>query len=1036
NAQGQPWYLVAQIKDISDRKRAEEVLLKSEQRLRQQQVGLIELAESPVFYNGDLSAALRLLTCQGAKILGIERVSVWFYDADRTKICLDNLYERSTQQHSSGIELLAKDYPTYFKALETDEIIAADDARGDYRTREFSDRYLIPVGITSMLDIPIRSGGKTVGVICHEHVGSLRNWTIEEQNFASYLSHLASLAIEARDRLRAEVALLYQVKKDRLVGRISRAFLDRDLDSAINFSLGAIGKFTRSDRSCFFRYCEHHFCLTHAWCGDGSDPLDKARQDISVETSPWFHNQIIAGKPFQIPNVAALPAEAIAEKAEFERHSIESLLNVPILHAGKVVGSLGLDAVSAFKTWSSEEIDLLKLVGKLIAIAIARQEAESALRVSEERLQLALEGSGDGLWDWNIATGEVYFNPRWFEMLGYEADELTASFNTWEVLLHPDDKPWVIDVLQAHLKDSSVPYAFDYRLRSQSGQWKWIANYGKVVARDRDGNPLRITGTNRDITERKHREEILRNIALGVSAEIGEAFFQSLVQYLTKALGIEYTFIAELVEPESVRVGVARLKDVACPKDSRIRTIAGYGDGRVIENFEYALAHTPCENVVGQQLRVYPRDIQDLFPLDPALKDIGVQSYLGVPLFNSENRPLGLIAVLSRKPLYDTQLMEEILTIFAVRASSELERQKAEAQLHRQNRRSQLFAEIALKIRRSLQLDEILQTTVTEVQQLLGAERVLILRLESVGVVRVVKEAVQPEWLSVIERGLTDDCLSPEYQKKYRQGRIYSIPDVDNSHNVPDCLIDFLREYQVKSKLVIPVLLQEELWGMIVVHQCSQAREWSAFEIDLLEQLANQVGIALAQSQSQERFRSLIENASDLITLLDTRGVVCYASPSVGQLLRTAPDELLGQTFVNWLHEEDRHKAAEIFTSALNEPETALCVELRWQQREGDWRVFESLAKQYRDSTGFVGVVVNFRDLTERLKIEEMRRDLERERELSALKLRFFSMASHEFRTPLSIILMAAQVLENSSPEWLDAKKCGISTAFKMPLKA
>ncbi|BDI20349.1 hypothetical protein ANSO36C_61510 [Nostoc cf. commune SO-36] len=139
-----------------------------------------------------------------------------------------------------------------------------------------------------------------------------------------------------------------------------------------------------------------------------------------------------------------------------------------------------------------------------------RKQAEQALRNSEERLQMALEGSGGGLWDWNIITNEDYLSPRWLEMLGYEKGELPDDFSGWERLIHPDDKVWVMERLNAHLQDDSVSYKFEYQMLTKSGEWKWIANHGKVVSRDQQGNPLRMAGIHHDVTDRKQAELALR----------------------------------------------------------------------------------------------------------------------------------------------------------------------------------------------------------------------------------------------------------------------------------------------------------------------------------------------------------------------------------------------------------------------------------------------------------------------------------------------------------------------------------------------
>ncbi|MDX2241982.1 MAG: PAS domain-containing protein [Leptolyngbyaceae cyanobacterium bins.302] len=137
------------------------------------------------------------------------------------------------------------------------------------------------------------------------------------------------------------------------------------------------------------------------------------------------------------------------------------------------------------------------------------RERTRSLSQSEERLQLALDASGEGLWDWDVKSGSVYLNARYQEMLGYTPNELVMNLDVWENLIHPDDRTWAIERLQAHLKDRSVRYAFDYRLRCKSGEWKWVANYGKVVAYDRQGKPLRVIGIHTDISDRKATETAL-----------------------------------------------------------------------------------------------------------------------------------------------------------------------------------------------------------------------------------------------------------------------------------------------------------------------------------------------------------------------------------------------------------------------------------------------------------------------------------------------------------------------------------------------
>lgn len=194
-------------RDISQQKQLEREQQRTEGLLRRIQTGLSELAKSPQIYGGNIQDAFRTITRVATECLHVERVSIWFFTQDRSAIHCADLYQLAIREHSQGIVLMANDYPKYFKELDLERIVAADDAQTDPRTAEFTGAYLDPLGITSMLDVPIRSEGKMIGVICHEHIGPRRRWTLEEQHFAASVANTVALAIEAADRRKVEQAL-------------------------------------------------------------------------------------------------------------------------------------------------------------------------------------------------------------------------------------------------------------------------------------------------------------------------------------------------------------------------------------------------------------------------------------------------------------------------------------------------------------------------------------------------------------------------------------------------------------------------------------------------------------------------------------------------------------------------------------------------------------------------------------------------------------------------------------------------------------
>jgi len=134
--------------------------------------------------------------------------------------------------------------------------------------------------------------------------------------------------------------------------------------------------------------------------------------------------------------------------------------------------------------------------------------AEAAVRESEERLDLALKGADLGLWDWNVQTDEMILNECWTNIFGHTKEKFEPTLEGWERLVHPDDLPWVSEVLDAFLQGKSS-YDLEYRARTKSGEWVWVLDRGKIMEWDTHGKPLRAVGTLMDITDRKRMESAL-----------------------------------------------------------------------------------------------------------------------------------------------------------------------------------------------------------------------------------------------------------------------------------------------------------------------------------------------------------------------------------------------------------------------------------------------------------------------------------------------------------------------------------------------
>ena len=188
---------------MDDLRTAADSLEASGRRLAAQSDALTELTTRYTNPGEHFEDRLRSILDISARALRVERLSMWEFDDQHTLIRCVGLYHRAGDRYESGSVLYRHDFPAYFDAIDRERVVAAGDARTDSRTSEFRDAYLDPNGIGAMLDVPLQRDNRRLGVLCAEHVGGARPWTVDEQNFGISVGNLIVVAIAEEQRRQA-----------------------------------------------------------------------------------------------------------------------------------------------------------------------------------------------------------------------------------------------------------------------------------------------------------------------------------------------------------------------------------------------------------------------------------------------------------------------------------------------------------------------------------------------------------------------------------------------------------------------------------------------------------------------------------------------------------------------------------------------------------------------------------------------------------------------------------------------------------------
>ncbi|NCP86957.1 MAG: hypothetical protein CO094_01870 [Anaerolineae bacterium CG_4_9_14_3_um_filter_57_17] len=493
---------------------------------------------------------------------------------------------------------------------------------------------------------------------------------------------------------------------------------------------------------------------------------------------------------------------------------------------------------------------------RILRYLTEQERIADELRLSEARYRHLVELSPAGIaihQDGKIA----FVNPAVLKLLGVNAPAQLVG-QTMMQFVHPDSQALVRERI-AHMVTSGQP--------APAADEKLVRPDGSVIDVQLASAPMNFGGKPafqvliHDQTRQKRLERALQFIEKGVSARMGQAFFQSAVTQLASALEADVVFIGEYL-----------------PGVERVRTIAVCADGSPADNFEYDLAGAPCANVINRELCCYPSGVADLFPLDEGLRTLQVDGYLGMPLRTAERAPSGILVALYRRPISDPEFARSVVQIFASRLEVEVERDRVLRDLRESEARLEaVFKNIPFEMWVS---DEngccVMQNPVSE-----------------------------QYWGTLIGKFPDDAPVASETQRMWHTKNLSVL-----SGQVVRMTQTIQREQQMlyMECIMAPIHVEEKITGLVGVNIDITDRHNT--ELQLREALN-------ALQESQARLNAIFENIPFDLWLADTHGVTILQNPvslaiwgkNIGKHIidMNAPEELKTQ----WLENNRRVLAGE-----------------------------------------------------------------------------------------------------------------------------
>lgn len=444
-----------------------------------------------------------------------------------------------------------------------------------------------------------------------------------------------------------------------------------------------------------------------------------------------------------------------------------------------------------------------------------QKQVELALRESEARFREIAEAVPVVFFVYSADLSQsLYKSPQSEKIWSYTAEEFRRKPDLWKDTIHPEDLP---RVLQAAARATQEAQQITYRIFHRGGRLRWLRTSCRPILNEQQ-EVIRIVGITEDITEQKEAELALQE---------SEARLRAILD------GIPFSIFLKDLEGRYLHVNKTYLQQRGCKAEE----LFGKLDSELFAS-EEALEFRDQDQKVLQS--PHPVSYERTFFRDGKRLTQWVTKFA---LRDQQGDPYAVCGV--------------VVDITPLKEAQEVLRQEAE--------RERLLGALLRRIRQALNLQTLLETTVAEVREFLQVDRVMIYRLQGNGGGIVAAESVADPWPSHLGRYVWDEYFQrdPCY-RKYQEGFVQAVGDVAIADLDP-CYRELLESFQAQANLVIPIRQGEALWGLLVVQHCQSSRPWQEWEIRLLQELSDQLAIALQQAQLYEQLQALNQTLEEKV---------------------------------------------------------------------------------------------------------------------------------------------------------------------------